>query len=527
MPFRKNNPKPGFVSPRFPKGPRRKGKTINPQSSTEVDPTTLSQELTDKSKISNRINRRTSERLPSSRSTSDYEFEHKGNKFSVSNTWINYSNGYAVYNEEAARVNFEGDKSDTLYQDPYQIQEVPSLNQPTTSKTLVNIVAVDHILPVSKVTNSMWIYEALSDIHAIQRKEINKNTGGGTAASNIVFNLETWLKYHNRYTSLLAYALELASRQAWSSQVPKSNLVLRDVATACALTNTLELRNKMARRLSQAALPEKLVKYLTWYFQVYKSNNHDYSVDQFFASKEFLNAFCKNDTSGNSYTAYESKIDTLVSHVTEDYDDASAKFPQLTALIEEKTNQPYVNLRNATIPSNTTGYDADWNDIFNLQPSLVVTGGTVNVQMHVPPRIPSGSNCPAAFRKDKNNVPNHVIASLGPLQTISTYGGFIHPSFCFGTGDTNQYSATNSNKFSLYSDSTSVTGVKSFLRSTNIASAFQGNDFANVFSLDARLSYEYEMSPKGEAAYLFEVTESNTKMAARSFMFELFGIKDY
>jgi hypothetical protein len=322
MPYRKNNPMPGFVNPKLPKGPRRKVKEPKVTGRTDVDPTTLPKVFEDKSKINNKIREKTSERLPSSRTTSEHEFENKGNKFTVTNTWINYSNGYAVYNEETARVGYDGKKSDTLYQNPYQIQESPSLNAPTTSRTLANVVLTDHILPVASDNNSQWIYEALSDIHAIQRKEINKNTGGGTAASNTVFTLDTWLKYHNRYVSLFAYAIELASRQAWSSQVPKSNLVLRDIATACALTNTLELRNKMARRLSQAALPEKLVRYLTWYFQVYKSNDHDYSTDQFFTSREFLNAFCKNDSSGDSYVAYEDKINDLVSHVKEDYDTA-------------------------------------------------------------------------------------------------------------------------------------------------------------------------------------------------------------
>jgi hypothetical protein len=514
-----------FVQPNLNMGGKRLGNRAMPQGSPEVDPATLPKQLADKSKFGNKIRHKTSERRPSSRSTYETEFENKGNKFSVSNTWINYSNGYQVYNEESARVDFEGRNSDTLYENPYQIQEAPSLNQPTTGRTLTNIVRLDHILPIVNESNSKWVYEALSDIHAIQRKEINKTTGGGTAASNSVFNLDTWLKYHNRYTSLFAYAIELASRQAWSSQVPKSNLVLRDIATACALTNTLELRNKMARRLSQAALPEKLVRYLTWYFQVYKSNNHDYSIDQFFSSREFASAFCTNDASGDDYTAYESKIDSLVSHVNESYDAASAKFPQITALIEEKTSQPYVNLRNATIPSNTTGYDADWNDIFNLQPSLVVTSGVIANQVHVPPRAAAGSYCPAAFRRDKDNVPNHVIASLGPNQTIADYNGFIHPAYRFDSGHSSQMSSGNTNKFTLFSDSSSVTNVNARTRHNNISTSFQGNDFANVFSLDAMVSYEYEMSPKGEASYLFEITEANTKMAARAFIFELFGIE--
>ena len=514
-----------FIQPPLKMGGKRLGKKTMTPGSPEVDPTTLPKQLADKSKYGNKLYQKTSERLPSSRSTYEHEFEHKGNTFSVNNSWVNYSNGYQVYNEEAARVNFEGRNSDTLYENPYQIQESPSLNQPTTGRTLTNIVKIDHILPIVNESESKWVYEALTDIHAIQRKEINKTTGGGTAASNSVFNLDTWLKYHNRYTTLFAYAIELASRQAWSSQVPKSNLVLRDIATACALTNTLELRNKMARRLSQAALPEKLVRYLTWYFQVYKSNNHDCSIDQFFSSREFSNAFCTNDASGDKYTAYEEKIDSIVSHVNESYDAASAKFPQVTALIEEKTSQPYVNLRNATIPSNTTGYDADWNDIFNLQPSLVVTSGIVSTQIHVPPRAASGSYCPAAFRRDKNSVPNHVIASLGPNQTIADYNGFIHPAYRFETGHSSQFSPGNTNKLTLFSDSSSVTNVSAATRHNNISASFQGNDFANVFSLDAMVSYEYEMSPKGEASYLFEVTEANTKMAARAFIFELFGIE--
>lgn len=524
MPYRSNN-KPAWVTPQMPRT-RIIPKGFGSDEAT-AEPTKMTLVTTERSKQGNKVGIRTSTRRPNSRTESETTFEAGGNQFTVNNQWINYTNGYAVFNENSARVDFQGEKSATLYPNPYQKQDSPSLNQEVTSKTLYNVTSVDHIFPVTNGSNHIWVYDALSDIHAIQRKEIVANTGGGTATSNNVFTLETWLKYHNRYLTLFAYAIELASRQAWSAQVPKSNLVLRDVATACALTNSLELRNKLARTLSQAALPIPLVKYLTWYFQVYKSNDHDYCLDQFFCTREFAGAFLLNDTSGDRYAAYEAKIDAQIALVNQDTDEWSAKFPQLTALIEEKTNQPYVNLRNATVPSNTTGYDADWNDIFNNTPSLVVTeNGNLNVKEHQPPMTATGTGCPAAFRRDASNVPNHVLASLGSSQTISGYNGLFRPEYLFAAGSADEYSTNNSNKYAVFSNTSSVTGNSSTRRSSNIAASFMGNDFANVFSTDAFASYQYTISPKGEAAYLHEITETNTKMAARNFIFELFGVSN-
>ena len=522
MPYRSN--KPTFVTPRMPRTTMSQPKGFDPMGTTSVDPT-LPQVMAERSKQGDKQAVRTSTRRPSSRTETETSFDAGGGQFTVNQKWINYTNGYAVFNENAARVDFQGEKSPTLYADPYQQQEDPDVDSAVTSKTLCNITSVDHILPVADNGNHTWVYEALSDIHAIQRKEIVGNTGGGTATTNTVFTLDTWLRYHNRYLTCFAYAIELASRQAWSAQVPKSNLVLRDVATACALTNSLELRNKLARTLSQAALPMPLVKYLTWYFQVYKANDHDYCLDQFFCTREFAGAFLTNDSDGTRYAAYETKIDNITSYVSNDYDEYSAKFPQLTALIEEKTNQPYVNLRNATVPSNTTGYDADWNDIFNNTPSLVITdNGTVSNKEHQPPRVTAGHSCPAAFRRDAQNVPNHVLASLGTNQNITGYNGLFRPEYLFEPGSADEYNTKNSNKYTVYSKTSSVTGNQLTRRSSNIAASFMGNDFANVFSLDAFASYNYTISPKGEAAYLYEVTETNTKMAARNFIFELFGV---
>jgi hypothetical protein len=524
MPYRSN--KPAWVTPYRPGTRGKPPKGLNPMDATSVEPT-LPQVMAERSKQGDKVGVRTSTRRPSSRTESETTFDAGGGQFTVNNTWINYTNGYAVFNENSARVDFQGEKSSTLYANPYQEQANPSLNSEVTSKTLCNVTSVDHILPVADNGNHTWVYEALSDIHAIQRKEIVANTGGGTATSNSVFTLDTWLRYHNRYLTCFAYAIELASRQAWSAQVPKSNLVLRDVATACALTNSLELRNKLARTLSQAALPMPLVKYLTWYFQVYKANDHDYCLDQFFCTREFAGAFLTNDSTGDRYSDYETKINNIISYVASGYDEYSKNFPQLTALIEEKTNQPYVNLRNATVPSNTTDYDADWNDIFNNTPSLVVSDdGLVSNKLHQPPRTAEGSNCPAAFRRDAQNVPNHVLASLGTNQTITGYNGLFRPEYLFGPGSTSEFSTDNSNKYAVYTDPSSVTGNKITRRSANIAASFMGNDFANVFSLDAFASYEHTISPKGEAAYLYEVTDTNTKMAARNFIFELFGVSN-
>jgi len=427
---------------------------------------------------------------------------------------INKAQGYSLFNDNSQCVSFDSRSDGSLYENPYRSQDEPVIDEAVTAKTMINVVQMNPFTSSDKETDQTD--QILTDIYMEYNREILSNTNGGNKGAVDVFTLDNFKDYIRKYGKLYAYFIELASRMAWATPQPKSNLVCRAWANHLGSdTDYLNVRNDMAYTLADACMTPRIMDYMLWYFQVFQQNDHDYSMNHVFMSNEMFQALF-SDTSTLGKQSYLTEVTNLL----QDIRNNAQEFSIITALLETKLDIPrFVNFRNSGTPSNTTCYDADYNDIFCNTSTFTSPDGVAR-QTYPPYSLDGASTIPAAFARDPENVPIHVTEYLNFKMAENNV--FFQANRASGSIDS---SLIYSNKFLAYQDGLNTyTGTNVKVR--NQLSTQVGEDLVSVAIQPSGLGFDYTISPRGLRSYLYEVAPNNLRLAKRRFYLDVFECQD-
>jgi hypothetical protein len=426
---------------------------------------------------------------------------------------INKAQGYSLFNDNSQCVSFDSRSDGSLYENPYRSQDEPVIDEAVTAKTMINVVQMNPFTSSDKETDQTD--QILTDIYMEYNREILSNTNGGNKGAVDVFTLDNFKDYIRKYGKLYAYFIELASRMAWATPQPKSNLVCRAWANYLGSdTDFLNLRNDMAYVLADACATPRMMDYMLWYFQVFQQNDHDYSMNHVHMSNEMFQVLF-SDTSSAGKTNYIQVIDDLLMNIRSE----AQKFSTITALLETKLDIPrFVNFRNSGTPSNTTCYDADYNDIF-CNVSTQTSSDGVAKQTYPPYSVDGATPISAAFARDPENVPIHVTEYLN--FKMAENNTFFQSNRTTGSIDAG---LLYSNKFLAYQDSTSYTGTG--VKARNQLCTQVGEDLVSVAIKPSGTGFDYSISPRGLRSYLYEIAPNNLRLAKRRFYLDVFECQD-
>lgn len=423
---------------------------------------------------------------------------------------INKSQGFAIFNENSACVSFDSRSDGSLYANPYKYQKPPLSNSDITAKTLVNIVSPTPFLNANSADQADII---LADIYYELNREILANTNGGNKGAVDVFTLDNFKDYVRSYGELYAYFIELTSRMAWATTQSKANLVCRSWANYLGSDiSIMNIRNDMAYCLADACSTTRIMDYTLWFWQTYMQNDHDYSMNHVHMSKEMFSALFDESNGIEFYTSQiQGKLDYIYTKAQE--------FSIITALLETKLDTPrFVNYRTSGTPSNSTCYDADFNDLFANVSCITSIDGTA-VQ-YLPAHAGEGDPIFAAFSRDPENVPIHVTEYL--CNKLGVYSTFYSPIRIGGGFPTTDFRLNN--KFLAYQDPAKISGT--WCDPRNSLPTQVGEDLITVQARGDGSGFDFIASPRGLRSYLYECSYNNLELAKRRFYLDVFMCRD-
>ena len=397
MPVPKNNPgdiRGGFVNPMLP----RTIKGSNLAKVIKTEPMTAAQ--MSKEGLKQQVKVGTKLATPKTETINVSLKPKPGVEFNLNQTF-ELQNGYDIPNYNGQFVSVSSPKDSTYYDNPYVSQDSPALNEAINCKTAFNISDCD---PFAANTAAE---DALQDVYSDLKIQINNSTGGGNTVTNTVFTYDNFKSYMQVGIKFYSILIELMSRQAWSPDEDYANLVLRNVAETCSTTDAITLRNKLSRVLSNMSLPAKVKSYITWWYQVYQTNEGKTSKVQF-NSGQYFAATILQSGDVDSYVGY---INVLIDDNFTGSSAASAVTvrSQITALLENRTDYNFESLRRINIPSNTSQYDQSMKDIMVNTGIYDDVGGTATLYPSV---LGSAETGPVCFEQTLEEIPVHTTEYL-------------------------------------------------------------------------------------------------------------------
>jgi hypothetical protein len=305
--------------------------------------------------------------------------------------------GFQVNNTNGACAAMSSPSDTSLYENAYRVQETPAVNGPVYARTALRLVNWDPF-------NGNYSASIMQDIFGAFKQEVNSATNGGNTVTDTKFTETNFVTYITQTWRAYMMLMELMSRQAWSSPSVVGNNVLKKVAYSLTEdTAMITARNSLAEALSNLCLTQELINYGQWLTQVYKSNDHDYAIDQLFASQP-MNRFMATQ----NVAEYVGSVATITTALRSNI----ALNSQISALLQTKTTSKWVSLRNVPVPCNSSIYDISYNDIWQNAHIGVPLYSSLDNEALPPALSDAKSIAPCCFQNDVNSTPVHVTETI-------------------------------------------------------------------------------------------------------------------
>jgi hypothetical protein len=213
------------------------------------------------------------------------------------------------------------------------------------------------------------------------KSEMTVNTNASVTVSKVMFK-SNFKIYQQLALALVAALAEIIARQQWEPEFTESNLVHREIKNLVTTNIPLmKARNRAQDALALMAVPSDIISYYQWLFQVYKKSDVVGGVTHTFISPEMaadLN-YVQNQVSGSTFERTIEKLNWLVDEINY-YNDKQAaysavattpaqiaatygSFTQMTSLLLNKTDFPFVNPRHKITASEKPIFNKEMNAV--------------------------------------------------------------------------------------------------------------------------------------------------------------------
>lgn len=412
--------------------------------------------------------------------------------------------GYDILNESSASISYESEVDTSLYENPYVLQDAAGFDQANYNRTIFNVIEPEAFVGLNA-------QNIVQDVFSQFKQTVNTNTNGGNKVTNDKLTYPIFKEYIQDVYEMFYLLVELMTRQAWAAEEEHSNRALRRIALYTSSdTAILEIRNELANVLSSACLPKKMYDYAYWMNQVYKTNDHNYAIEQFLSTPTFGNNLLASPDITGYVSELRTKIDTFRASITDN--------SQLTALLMNKAGGNFVSLRNVHSPANTSKYDENWNDLFqNMSSRQTNDGSTFDIY---PPRLSGNDVSPCAFTNSVNTLPIHVTESLLD-KWLYEYPFMFRLSSIVATSP----DIGGSSRYIIFeNDAVSETDNRQYyIRRRDNMPRQIGDDVTLVEEKADGSGFYWVTQPKGNQSYLYDPAPAACRLAQRRFAMKLFS----